>query len=172
MFAAQSCLTLGNPMDCSLPGSSVHGILQARILEWVAIPFSRGPSWPSDPTWFSCIEGRLYHLSHQKGCAFQQISALNSFCLHDCAFLHCLQEVNVNFLIGCCWHSNSSFACFPAVLWKCSWQKECYGQSSFLTVPRSPLYSLKWPSSDTRCTTLYIAEKCEPLWIPALSKVS
>ena len=39
---AQSCLTLHNPMDCSLPGSSVHGISQARILEWVAISFSRG----------------------------------------------------------------------------------------------------------------------------------
>ena len=38
---AQSCLTLGNPMDCGPPGSSVHGILQARILEWVAISFSR-----------------------------------------------------------------------------------------------------------------------------------
>ena len=40
----QSCLTLCNPMDCSLPGSSVHGILQARILEWVVMPFSRGSS--------------------------------------------------------------------------------------------------------------------------------
>ena len=39
---AQSCPTLFDPMDCSLPGSSVHGILQARILEWVAIPFFRG----------------------------------------------------------------------------------------------------------------------------------
>ena len=39
---AQSCLTLCNPMDCSLPGSSVHGIFQERVLEWVAIPFSRG----------------------------------------------------------------------------------------------------------------------------------
>ena len=43
---AQSCLTLCNPRDCSLPGSSVHRILQARILEWVAIPFSRGSSQP------------------------------------------------------------------------------------------------------------------------------
>ena len=40
----KSCPTLCNPMDCSLPGSSVHGILQARILEWVAISFSRGSS--------------------------------------------------------------------------------------------------------------------------------
>ena len=41
-LVAPSCLTLCDPMDCSLPGFSVHGILQARILEWVAIPFSRG----------------------------------------------------------------------------------------------------------------------------------
>ena len=44
VLAAQSCLTLFNPVDCSLPGSSVHGLLQARILEWVAIFFSRGSS--------------------------------------------------------------------------------------------------------------------------------
>ena len=41
---AQSSPTLCNPIDCSLPGSSAHGILQARILEWVAMPFSRGSS--------------------------------------------------------------------------------------------------------------------------------
>ena len=42
VLVTQSCLTLYSPMDCSPPGSSVHGIFQARILEWVAIPFSRG----------------------------------------------------------------------------------------------------------------------------------
>ena len=46
-------------MDCSPPGSSVHEILQARILEWVAIPFSRGSSQPRDQTWVSCIVGRF-----------------------------------------------------------------------------------------------------------------
>ena len=51
----QSCPTLCNPVDCSPPGSSVHGILQARILEWVAVPFSRGPSWPRDWTCISYI---------------------------------------------------------------------------------------------------------------------
>ena len=45
---AQSCPTLCDPMDCSPPGSSIHGILQVRILEWVAISFSRGPSRPRD----------------------------------------------------------------------------------------------------------------------------
>ena len=42
VLVAQLCLTLCDPMDCGLPGSSVHGVLQARILEWVAIPSSRG----------------------------------------------------------------------------------------------------------------------------------
>ena len=46
----QSCLTLCDPLDCSPPRSSVHGILQARILEWVATPFSRGSSQPRDQT--------------------------------------------------------------------------------------------------------------------------
>ena len=56
----QSCLTLCNPMDYSLPGSSIHGIFQATILEWVAISFSRRPSWPRDWTWVSCIVGRRF----------------------------------------------------------------------------------------------------------------
>ena len=44
VLVSQACLNLCNPMDCRLPGSSVHGILQARVLEWVAIPFGRGSS--------------------------------------------------------------------------------------------------------------------------------
>ena len=56
----QSCLTLCDPMDCSLPDSSVHGIFQARILEWVAISFSRGSSQPRDRTQVSCIAGRHF----------------------------------------------------------------------------------------------------------------
>ena len=57
LLVTQSCPTLCNPMDCSPPGSSVHGILQARILEWVAIPFPRVPSQPRDQTQCSCIAG-------------------------------------------------------------------------------------------------------------------
>ena len=60
--AAQSCLTLCDPMDHSPPGSSVHGILQARILEWVAASFSRASSRPRDRTWVSCTTGRLFTL--------------------------------------------------------------------------------------------------------------
>ena len=59
---AQSSPTLCNPMDCSLPGSSVHGIFQARVLEWVAISFSRGSSQPRDRTQVSHIRGRRFNL--------------------------------------------------------------------------------------------------------------
>ena len=57
---AQSCPILCDPMDCSLLGSSIHGIFQASILEWVAISFSRRCSWPRDWTWVSCIVGRRF----------------------------------------------------------------------------------------------------------------
>jgi len=63
----KSCITVCNPVDCSPPGSSVHGISQTRILQWVAIPFSRGSPWPRDRTHVSCI-GRwiLYHWAIKK----------------------------------------------------------------------------------------------------------
>ena len=59
---AQSCPTLCDPMDCSPLGSTAHGILQARILEWVAISFSRGSSQPRDQTQVSHIAGRRFNL--------------------------------------------------------------------------------------------------------------
>ena len=64
MLVAQSCPTLCDLMDCNPPGSSVHGILQARILEWVAVSFSRGSSQLGVCTRVSCIAGGVYHLSH------------------------------------------------------------------------------------------------------------
>ena len=56
----QSCPIQCDPMDYSLPGSSVHGILQARLLEWVSMSFSRGSSQPRDWTQVSCIAGRFF----------------------------------------------------------------------------------------------------------------
>ena len=68
VLVPQSCLTLCSAMDSSPPGSSVHGILQARIREWIASPFSRGSSWPRDQTRVSYVShtGRwvLYHWCH------------------------------------------------------------------------------------------------------------
>ena len=60
VFVVQLCLTLYDPMDCSLPGSSVCGTLQVRILEWVAISFSTGSSQPKDQTHVSCIAGGFF----------------------------------------------------------------------------------------------------------------
>ena len=57
---AQLYLALCDPMDCSPPGSFVHGILQARVLEWVGIPSSRRSSQLRDRTWVSYIEGRFF----------------------------------------------------------------------------------------------------------------
>ena len=65
LLAAQSCPTLCSPRDCRPPGSSVHGILQARILEWVAMSSSAESSRPRDRTQVSCTAGTLYCLSHQ-----------------------------------------------------------------------------------------------------------
>ena len=69
VLVVQLCLTLCNYMDCSLPGSSVHWISQARRLDWIAISFSRGSSWPTDQmqaSYVSCVAGRFfYRLSHQ-----------------------------------------------------------------------------------------------------------
>ena len=59
VLVALWCLTLHNSMDYNPPGSSAYGILQARILEWVDIFFSRGPSWPRDQTQIFCTAGRF-----------------------------------------------------------------------------------------------------------------
>ena len=56
----QLCPTLCYSMDCSQTGSSVHGVLLARILEWVAVPFAKGASWPRDQTQVSCIAGGCF----------------------------------------------------------------------------------------------------------------
>ena len=60
MLVAQLCPTLCDPLNCSPPGSSVHEIFQARILKWVAFPFSKGSSQPRDWTQVSCTAGRFF----------------------------------------------------------------------------------------------------------------
>ena len=79
--AAQLCPTLCDPMDCSPPGSSVHGILQARILEWVTIPFSRGSSQPRNRTQVSCIGGRRCNLWATREDEFKGATTLQSIAI-------------------------------------------------------------------------------------------
>ena len=89
----QSCPTLCDPMDCSLPGSSIHGIFQARTLEWVAISFSRRSSLTQglNPGLPHCRQ-MLYHLSHQGSLTDITLSKKNLMCriLH-CATLYKVQ---------------------------------------------------------------------------------
>ena len=77
---AQSCPTLCDPMGCSLPGSSVHGIFQAMVLEWIAISFSRGSSQPRDRTWVSRIVDRHFTVwarrNHQRLPPNSQVSLI------------------------------------------------------------------------------------------------
>ena len=86
-LVTKSCLTLYDSTDYSPLGSSVHGISQARIQEWVAIFFSRGSSWPRDRTWVICITGSLWYcrrilsqLSHWES------PQMKSYCLHNSAY--------------------------------------------------------------------------------------
>ena len=80
-LVVQSCLTLCDPVDCSLPGSSVHGIFQAGILKWIAIAFSRGSSRPRDRTHVSCTgrhrQADSLLLSHQGSPYLYHITALS-----------------------------------------------------------------------------------------------
>ena len=59
-IVAELCPTLWDSMDCSLPASSVHGIFQAKILEWGSISFSRRSSWPKDRIWVFCLAGEFF----------------------------------------------------------------------------------------------------------------
>ena len=81
VLVTQSCLTLCHPMDCSLPGSSVHGILQAWILEWVAISFSRVSSWHRDQTHISyvfCVGRWVLYYQHHLLMCYSELSLLFS----------------------------------------------------------------------------------------------
>ena len=81
MLVTQSWPTLCDPMDCIPPGSSVHGIFQARILEWVAISFSRGSSRPRDRTQVFCIAGRFFTIRTTRE-AQSHVGNGNSPCSH------------------------------------------------------------------------------------------
>ena len=84
---AQSCLTLCNPMGCSLPGSSVHGIFQTRMLEWIAIFFARGSSRPRNRTQVSRIAGRCFTIW-----ATREVTILRTMLILECLFFLILEE--------------------------------------------------------------------------------
>ena len=108
----QSCPTLCDPVDCSLPDSSVHGIFQAIVLEWIAISFSRGLSQPRDRTWVSRIVDRCFTIW-----ATRKVLGL-----HRIIHLQLLQRYWLEHRFGKLWYwmvclgnEQRSFCCF----WDC-----------------------------------------------------
>ena len=114
VLVAQLCLILYDPMDCRPPGSSVHGIFQAGVLEWIAISFSKGSSTPRDWTQVSCIAGRFFTIWTTREvphpCPSLECSALNwlhpkiSFCYNPtnsvCIYpAFCPVSCNLHFLL-------------------------------------------------------------------------
>ena len=97
-WVAQSCPTLCHPMDCSLPGSSVHRVFQARLLEWVAIPSSRESSQPRDQAPVSCISciGRwiLYHFTTWEIHSMGFNKCMMSY-IHNCMILRLVYSFSI-----------------------------------------------------------------------------
>ena len=122
---------LCDPMDCSPPSSSVYGILQARIVEWVAIPFSKGSYWPRDQTQVSCMHYRwiLYHLSHQ-GNPVIWGTFLNLHIWAKCALCFCFQGIP----------SHSTYATFRA-----------FASFVFFTEDKNLASAHTWMSSTQTC---------------------
>ena len=96
---AQSLQTICDPMDCCLPGFSVHGIFQARILQWVVVPFSRGPSDPGIEPRSAALQADSLPLSHWGSPSFNSITPQRCFLFKPvlCApdyILNCLVEIS------------------------------------------------------------------------------
>ena len=130
---AQSRLILCDPMDCSLPGSSVHGILQARVLEWVAFPFSRGSSQPWDWTQVSLIAGRHFTVWATREALILEPRKIKSVTVSTFYPSICLEVMGPEAMILVFW-----ILCF----------KPTFPLSSFTLIKRlfssSLLLSLKW----------------------------
>ena len=86
----QLCPTLCDPTDCSLPGSSLHGILQTRIMEWIAISFNRESSRYGDQTRVYCIGGRFFNVWANR-------EAKSKICIHLCIYR--VNHLNYNWLL-------------------------------------------------------------------------
>ena len=132
VLVTQLCLTLCDPMGCSLPGSSVHEILQARMLEGVAIPFSKASSWPRDQIRVSYIAGRCFILrgvllkncfltySRYKEHGIYQ-NSLSSHCLLLCHSHRKASEKNHSYDCGSLDKANILFISYSRLLekWRC-----------------------------------------------------
>ena len=111
------CLSLCDPMDCNLPGSSVHGIVQARTLEWVAISSSRGSSWLKDWTCISCISRRiLYHHLGSPVIVWFKCICFKLWIIIQCCIIYFLLQNVPDLVIGS--SCKLALCSFKMLLWK------------------------------------------------------
>ena len=127
-------------MECRLPSSSVHGIYQARILEWVAISFSRGSSWPRIWTWVSCLAGRLFTTEPLGKPTIKKVKEEHFLILvMSITFIFKIfLKNNFKFIFSIFGCPGSLLLCGPLLLWRvdllssCSpWSSHCGGFSCF-----------------------------------------
>ena len=135
-------------MDCSPPGSSVHGILQARILEWVSMPFSRRFSWPRDGTHVSCISRKIiYHLSQG-----------------SLQLLH-----SIGFSLTSLVKLGGLFSVWSSLKWECC-SEFCLRLFSPFLIPHSTIF---WKfCSHGLCDSNYLVHICRQAWLPAVHGVA
>ena len=146
-------------MDCSPPGSSVHGILQARILEWIAIPFSRRTSQPRDWTWVSHIAGRFF-----------TVWTTRDICLYRKAFLHWLKNSqsqlrtdsysypDVCLYLPCLPHKDETGPGCRVILPQCGSSR--FGQK----YSRAKLFHLAQPPTQWPVVLGGQLDRCKPWW--------
>ena len=148
----QSCLTLCDPTDYSPKGSSVHGVPQARILEWVAMPSSRGASWPRDWTRVSCL-GRwiLYHWATGEALTWSQtfLSEKESFGPH---FLWCIR---------CWWESSTrQRAAVNGVWYSVGWNINIQGSTRLQTASGLNCFQLEINTYEIDSTAMNYEHSC------------
>ena len=141
-LVTQLCLTLCNTMDCSPPDFSVHGIIQARILEWITISSSRGSSWPRDWTHVSCIGSQiLYHYATWEAHTQCWVHIISSSCVlifPSCVFSNSTQHPLP--ILSCLWdiHLETSKLLSWGQLGRNDWESSVLSYSS---VHLPPIFS-------------------------------
>ena len=153
-----SRVQLCDPMDCSLPGSSIHGIFQARILEWVDISFSRRSSPPRDWTRVSNIVGRCFTIWATREVSKGDLCFYNCFSPWTQLLSHCSGPViRDSWLLVSEWH--------PCVM-----RSMMEGSSSLLpswlafASMKSPLYELGWEQEDPVFSAYHAWRRTSVLW--------
>ena len=160
----QLCLTLCSPLDYSPPGSSVHGILQARMLEWVAMPFSRGSSQPSDQTQVSRIAGGFFTSWATREALFPNELVRYwhwRICLRNSGMIHFTHKLGQNiYYVLILW--GPQIPRLVSLRLEGTWVK--LTENKLFSVFHIPLMGLTWLSPNSKFFFLQILANLHPLY--------